>query len=42
MSKCNEWHKRLSVAVTDNKLIGHAGAVLLRRPARGWAGKHKS
>jgi len=33
VSKRSEWHERLAVAATDNSLIGHAGAVLLRRCA---------
>ena len=33
VSKRSEWHERLSVATTDKTLVGHAGAVLLRRCA---------
>jgi Transposase DDE domain group 1 len=33
VSKRSEWHERLTVATTDNNLVGHAGTVLLRRCA---------
>lgn len=33
MSKRTRWHERLQVSTTDRALVGHAGAVLLRRCA---------